>query len=225
MLLATILPFLRNALKVPLLPGVEYDGEGWVAMALSLDASMADSEGIIGLPDEDTVMKYNVGFYVKPEPMSDDKQTLVAGSIMQEDGKTVLTFTKLLKEEGEIEIVEGTNKFLFAYGSGNALDYHKSRSPFELELIAPGGTAAPTKLPTTASPTLSLSPTASASPTDKVADSSDFLENELAPGYLQRYNVDEAAGTVSMELIYQGDAWIAIAFSTTGSMVGSEAVM
>ena len=76
---------------------VEYDGEGWVAMALSLDASMADSEDIIGMPDEDTVMKYNVGFYVKPEPMSDDKQTLVAGSIMQEDGKTVLTFAKLLK--------------------------------------------------------------------------------------------------------------------------------
>ena len=39
-------------------------------------------------------------------------------------------------------------------------------------------------------------------------------------------NAEECLGcSVSMELIHEGEAWLGIAFSETGRMVGSEAVM
>eukprot|EP00581_Thalassiosira_minuscula_P017232 CAMPEP_0183725978 /NCGR_PEP_ID=MMETSP0737-20130205/22030_1 /TAXON_ID=385413 /ORGANISM="Thalassiosira miniscula, Strain CCMP1093" /LENGTH=231 /DNA_ID=CAMNT_0025957163 /DNA_START=12 /DNA_END=710 /DNA_ORIENTATION=- len=39
------------------------------------------------------------------------------------------------------------------------------------------------------------------------------------------YRVNAADATVSFELIHEGEAWVSIAFSETGAMVGSEAVI
>lgn len=64
--------------------------------------------------------------------------------------------------------------------------------------------------------------------------SSDFCENQLADDFLLRYRVNVPTGsdpvtcegcTITMQAVYDGDAWVSIAFSNDGSMIGSEAVM
>ena len=39
------------------------------------------------------------------------------------------------------------------------------------------------------------------------------------------YKVNESEGTLSAEVVHDGESWVAIAFSEDGGMVGSEAVM
>ena len=64
--------------------------------------------------------------------------------------------------------------------------------------------------------------------------SSDFCENQLTEEYLLRYRINVPDGanpdtcegcSITMQTIYDGDAWVAIAFSNDGLMIGSEAVM
>jgi hypothetical protein len=63
----------------------------------------------------------------------------------------------------------------------------------------------------------------------------DFCENQVSSDYLLRYKVNVPDGmtldtcneecTISFESIYDGEAWVAVGFSTDGIMVGSDAVM
>ncbi|KAL7465683.1 hypothetical protein ACHAXS_006005 [Conticribra weissflogii] len=48
---------------------------------------------------------------------------------------------------------------------------------------------------------------------------------ELTSGYMLQYQVNEAEGTVSIEATFDGEAYVAIGFSTNGDMIGSEAVI
>ena len=58
--------------------------------------------------------------------MDDSKQTLMDTSLSQEDGMTIMTFTKKLVEMDEIPMLEsGENIFLNARGSDNTLAFHK----------------------------------------------------------------------------------------------------
>ena len=72
------------------------------------------------------------------ELMLDEEQTLINATIDVEDGKTVMKFTKVLQELGQIEIKYGLNNMLWAYGLSNTLGYHALRSPFTLN-VSPGG--------------------------------------------------------------------------------------
>ena len=63
---------------------------------------------------------------------------------------------------------------------------------------------------------------------------SQLCEEQLAPDYLLRYQINVPSETtvevcdgctISMELEYLGDAWVSIAFSNDGLMIGAEAVM
>eukprot|EP00804_Cyclotella_cryptica_P017373 CCRYP_020238-RC/>CCRYP_020238-RC protein AED:0.13 eAED:0.13 QI:0/0.75/0.6/0.8/0.75/0.6/5/529/454 len=63
---------------------------------------------------------------------------------------------------------------------------------------------------------------------------SNFCENQIQPDFLLKYRINVPQGTdpttcdgctISMETIYDGDAWVSIAFSTTGQMTGSQAVI
>ena len=47
----------------------------------------------------------------------------------------------------------------------------------------------------------------------------------LSDGYMLQHKLNEADGTITMELVYDGDAWIGIAFSDDDKMAGSDAVM
>jgi hypothetical protein len=67
--------------------------------------------------------------------MPESDQTLTDATIEVNDGQTIMKFTKILKESGEIEITPtGNNIFLWAYGSSEVLGYHDGRSNFELNL-------------------------------------------------------------------------------------------
>ena len=66
----------------------------------------------------------------------EENQTLQNASIEIVDGQTVMTFTKMMKEKGEIEIAPGLNTFLWAHGSDTKSTYHgANKSAFQLNLL------------------------------------------------------------------------------------------
>lgn len=67
-------------------------------------------------------------------PMPDSAQTLTDASVKVNNGQTIMKFTKIMKETGEIEITSGKNIFLWAYGSSDILGLHAHESPFDLDL-------------------------------------------------------------------------------------------
>lgn len=113
------------------------EDEAWLAMGFTDgNVIMSGSEAVIGMPDEGTVQKYDLNARSRSaiEPMPDEKQTLINATIVQEDGQTILSFTKSLNEEGEHLIrSEGANTFLYAHGGSNTFARHTVRGGFELE--------------------------------------------------------------------------------------------
>jgi hypothetical protein len=66
--------------------------------------------------------------------MPENQQTLTDTSVEVKDGQTIVKFTKIMKEAGEIEIKPGDNTFIWAHGSADALAYHAARASFDLNL-------------------------------------------------------------------------------------------
>ena len=120
---------------------LEADGESWVGFGISENGGMVGSVAIIGSPEKGTVLKYDLNGKDTSlvVAMPDDKQTLMDAYISQQGGRTVMEFTKLLIEDGEIPILEeGENNFLFAKGSGNELGYHANRVAFIKDFSSEG---------------------------------------------------------------------------------------
>jgi len=109
-------------------------GKGWVGFGISPEGNMNENDAIIGVPGG-TVVKYHLASFTA-SPISKDRQTLEDFSIEQDSEKTVLTFSKLLQEEGEVAInPNGSNKFIWAYGSSNTLGHHQDRGSVDLPLV------------------------------------------------------------------------------------------
>jgi Eukaryotic cytochrome b561 len=108
---------------------VTYEGFSYVAFAFSLDQYMAGSYAVIGTPADGKVQKYALTGREKPSAMPEAQQTLEDASVESDGVTTTLTFTKLLKEEGEVEIIAngGDNIFLYAVGNDGQTDlqFHK----------------------------------------------------------------------------------------------------
>jgi hypothetical protein len=107
----------------------------WVGVASSSTGSMIGSEAVIGLPDTGEVKKYFLLSTVDSGivEMPTEQQTLINAKVTQTGGRTTLTYTKILAEEGEIIIdAEGRNIFLSAYGYSNVLSYHQAKGVFSL---------------------------------------------------------------------------------------------
>ncbi len=68
------------------------------------------------------------------QPMSNDLQTLTDASVQVINGQTIMKFTKLMKEPGEIEIGAGDNIFLWANGYSTTLGLHKEFSSVGINL-------------------------------------------------------------------------------------------
>lgn len=66
--------------------------------------------------------------------MPENQQTLTDASVTFEDGKTIMKFTKIMNEPGEIEITPGDNTFIQAYGTSQTLGYHGSRGLIDINL-------------------------------------------------------------------------------------------
>mmetsp|Transcript_6090 Transcript_6090/g.12216 ORF Transcript_6090/g.12216 Transcript_6090/m.12216 type:complete len:1238 (+) Transcript_6090:226-3939(+) len=115
-----------------------YDGVAWVAFALATSGQMVGGEAIIGIPGDITpVQKYELSGKTidAVTPMPEDRQTLIDPTVQIVDGQTILRFTKLIQEDGEIEISPQGNFFLWAYGTGTSLGYHASRGAFTSNLL------------------------------------------------------------------------------------------
>jgi hypothetical protein len=114
----------------------EVPADGWVGWGVSDNGGfMPGSEAVIGLPDTGEVLKYNMAdrSLNGVQPMSSDKQTLIDTSITQANGKTTLSFTKILTESGEIPInMAGGTVFLGAWGFSNTLNVHTAKGSFTL---------------------------------------------------------------------------------------------
>ena len=61
-----------------------------------------------------------------------------------------------------------------------------------------------------------------------------MCETRLFPDFLLKYQISVPSNTtmktcekciINLETVYEGEAWVSIAFSTDGLMTGSEAVM
>ena len=63
-------------------------------------------------------------------------------------------------------------------------------------------------------------PSPTSSPTQE-----EWQSYQLSDSSVLNYKVNESEGTLSAEVIYDGESWFAIGFSEDGGMVGSEAVM
>lgn len=130
-------PFLHGSLR--------YNGIGWIGIGIAdSSGSMIGADAIIGNPDlsfednEDSisVLKYDIDSIDISGivPMEESMQTLAYSSLTQDSNTTVLTFTKLMKEESENEILSsGTNSFIWAVGSSNTFA-QKLWENFDLDL-------------------------------------------------------------------------------------------
>jgi len=130
---------------------LEYDGTAWLALGVAEtpEGKMIGSESVVALPDEPVGVTNPGEYYMVSEAnegvflMEEDKQTLLDGSIVQEedeDGndKTIVSFTRLLSEEGKLGLTASAdgveNTFLWAYGYANDLNLHRATGAFRISL-------------------------------------------------------------------------------------------
>jgi Eukaryotic cytochrome b561 len=125
---------------------VTYEGFSYISFAFSLDMFMAGSYAVIGTPADGKVLKYEMTGRTIPTLMPEAQQTLEDTSVTSDGVTTTLTFTKLLKEEGEVEIFangdSSDNIFLYAVGNDGVTDlhFHKKFGHTVVNLVA--GTSA-----------------------------------------------------------------------------------
>ena len=118
-------------------------GTGWVGLAVPEDPNcmlcMKNSDAVIGVPGG-SVLKYDLEAYRVDGvvAMEASRQTLEETSVVEADGKTVVTFAKKLNEDGENGINgNGPNTFLWAMGPEGLrgqLAYHTLKGKFQLDL-------------------------------------------------------------------------------------------
>jgi len=106
--------------------------DGWVAIAFSKDGHMPGSDAIVANLEEESVLKYHLGGRSPSGVvlMEESKQTLKNTYVGVYGNMTVVEFTKLLIEDGEVTINgDGTNILLHARGD-TWPGYHSSRTVF-----------------------------------------------------------------------------------------------
>jgi hypothetical protein len=100
---------------------LEYFGAAWLGFAFSETAAMVPNIAVLGLPDTQSVQKYNLTGKQADlvVPLDAAYQTLTDASIKQTDSSTLLKFTKKLVEDNEITVKSGENRFNWAIGGSN----------------------------------------------------------------------------------------------------------
>jgi len=122
----------------------------WVSFGVNpTGGGMVNAEVVIGKPDAGTVLKYGITAKAGSAITEAPNQTLIGTSIVQADGNTVLTFTKILVEEGEYPIEAGTvNTFVASFGSSNTFGFHEGYGVQNVNVpAATPATSAPTAAP------------------------------------------------------------------------------
>jgi hypothetical protein len=163
------------------------DTNGWIGIGISPNGEMSGSVAIVGLPDDNSILKYSLGSGRSVNPMSEEQQTLRDTSITQQDGQTIITFTKLLVEQDELPILTdgSVNIFIHARGMSNTLGYHGSRISFQMDFGGENDTtssSSPTLAPSTLAPVAAPKPwndgpTLTSSPTINATSSSPTISS------------------------------------------------
>lgn len=146
---------------------VRDNDNGWIGLAFSANGSMGRADAIIGIPDENSVLKYDLAGYV-PTLFSDEKQTLRDTSIVTSGSTTEMQFTKLLVEDDDevpISLVN-ENIMLHAWG-GSELGYHTGKLAFRIDLETDDSTLPPV----TAATSSPVASSTTESPTSMVTES------------------------------------------------------
>lgn len=114
------------------------EGSRWVGIGFSESGMMMNSDAVLGSPAGSIVEKYRLGGYDQSSIVAMEKrrQTLIDASVTYDDTDdvTVLKFTKIMEEDGEVVIKPGKNTFLYAKGIFEDLNYHQERDLFELTI-------------------------------------------------------------------------------------------
>lgn len=109
----------------------------WVGVGFSVDGQMQNAEAVLGLPGK-MPRKYDLnGKSIDAVvEMPANKLTLIDASFeVDAEERTVLRFTKIMKEEGEIEIKQGGEIYLlYALGTSQELGYHAERKSLKVTL-------------------------------------------------------------------------------------------
>lgn len=112
---------------------LEYDGQGWVGFGVSESGEMVGSTAVVGLPDSE--IDSNPGLYSLDgntnsliKLLSEEEQTILGASILQENGVTVLKFATYIDVNDDFVIkVPGVTNFIYAAGESNDFGYHGMR--------------------------------------------------------------------------------------------------
>eukprot|EP00630_Chrysocystis_fragilis_P011853 CAMPEP_0197411020 /NCGR_PEP_ID=MMETSP1165-20131217/31749_1 /TAXON_ID=284809 /ORGANISM="Chrysocystis fragilis, Strain CCMP3189" /LENGTH=1098 /DNA_ID=CAMNT_0042937531 /DNA_START=1 /DNA_END=3298 /DNA_ORIENTATION=+ len=212
---------------------VVMSGDGWVGLGYSLDENMEGSFSVIST-DGAAPEKYELVGRTDPELMDSASQTLVDATTEVVDGNLVMSFTKTLAEDGEVEIGEsGTDwgYFLYAYGEGS-LAYHNTERGATLVDLSPVCDPDATPSPTP-EPTFSFAPTASSSCVSDDADY-DFAFSVQGLSSMVFYwrileGSDVPAGLESPALrgrmLNRGTGYVSLALSEDNFMPGSDSIV
>jgi Eukaryotic cytochrome b561 len=225
---------------------LEYKGAAWVGISFSQSTSMVPNVAVIGLPDDNTVLKHSLGGKVVTSVTALSSDTLMNASVTynQTTGSTILAFTKPLVETGETTITAGSsNIILVAYGTSNTLNTHAYRASQTVtlnECVLPAGTtAAPAVAAPPTAPTPVASPPVAAPVAAPVATNNggDVVINDLGNGLVERklnfvqdgvslsIVTDSVAKTLTVSMVYAGIGWLGFALSKDLFMPNSNAVM
>jgi hypothetical protein len=197
----------------------------WVGVGTSTEGAMPGSEAVIGKPQDGTVRKYSLNARSPSaiDEMPEAQQTLINTDLVQSGGSTVMTYTKILEEDGEIIINgNGDNIFVTAYGFSNTFSFHQGYGSYSINLSTVAIEESPTAAPTTASPVLSTDPPDGVEVVQ--------LKGQLETSTLSyKVNLDDPAtggqSSITVTLTVPASGWLAVGTSETGFMLGSEAVI
>mmetsp|Transcript_21025 Transcript_21025/g.42008 ORF Transcript_21025/g.42008 Transcript_21025/m.42008 type:complete len:898 (+) Transcript_21025:395-3088(+) len=209
------------------------EGVTWLGIGFSQDGLMAGSEAVIGVLGQKP-RKYNLdGRYMGGvKPMDDSQQTLIDASINVYRGPiTVLKFTKIMREQGEIELSPGDNTFLYAQGQSYFLGQHAHDSRGSFQLNLPSVEAPVVDMERSFDDVTETAITTVAPTTTVMMEQPcttewcvEELGTECVLKYVVNYPFDEPS-SITMDFTCAGEAWIGIGFSLDGIMDGSEAVI
>ncbi|KAL7485920.1 hypothetical protein ACHAW6_011518 [Cyclotella cf. meneghiniana] len=112
---------------------LEYDGLGWVGFGVSESGEMVGSTAVVGLPDSE--IDSNPGLYSLDgktnsliKLLSEEEQTILGASILQENGVTVLKFATYIDDVNDDFVIKvPVTNFIYAAGESNDFGYHGMR--------------------------------------------------------------------------------------------------
>ena len=112
---------------------LEYDNEGWIGLGFSSsEGRMVGSTAVIGVPDEKEPAYYSLNGMADSMITLLSETTVKEAALLQQDGLTIMTFSKSLVDDEHISL--GENTFIYAVSNSNHFGYHNQRGSVTLYL-------------------------------------------------------------------------------------------